>query len=113
LPIGPRSSRTSTKEVWGTGQQQVRNIWSNVGAFQLNLGMQTFVELWAWNLPHGQLCDRRDSPWDDPDRRPSHANRRKALRQQFLQNELTAITRRWSLTTKILDLTRWLAQLAA
>jgi len=101
------------KEVWGTGQQQVRNIWTNVGVFHLNLWMQTLVELWAWNLPHEQLCDRRDSPWDDPDRRPSHANRRKALRQQFLQNELTAITRRWSLPTKILDLTRWLAQLAA
>ena len=31
-PTGRRSSRTSTivKEVWGAGQQQVRNIWTNV-----------------------------------------------------------------------------------
>lgn len=101
------------KEVWGTGQQQVRNIWTNVGVFHLNLWMHTLVELWAWRLPHKQLCDRSDSPWDDPDRRPSHANRRKALRQQFLQNELNAIARRGSLPRKILDLTRWLAQLAA
>jgi hypothetical protein len=101
------------KEVWGTGQQQVRNIWTNVGAFHLNLWMHTLVELWAWRLPHEQLCDRSDSPWDDPERRPSHANRRKALRQQFLDNELTAITRRWNLPPKILNLTRWLAQLAA
>jgi hypothetical protein len=101
------------KEVWGTGQQQVRNIWTNVGVFHLNLWMHTLVELWAWRLPHEQLCDRSDSPWDDPDRRPSHANRRKALRQQFLQNELNAIARRGSLPRKILDLTRWLAQLAA
>lgn len=101
------------KEVWGTGQQQVRNIWTNVGVFHLNLWMHTFVELWAWHLPHEQLCDRSDSPWDDPDRRPSHANRRKALRHQFLHNELNAIARRWSLPPQILDLTRWLAQLAA
>lgn len=101
------------KEVWGTGQQQVRNIWTNVGVFHLNLWMHTLVELWAWRLPHEELCDRSDSPWDDPDRRPSHANRRKALRQQFLQNELNAIARRGSVPRKILDLTRWLAQLAA
>ena len=101
------------KEIWGTGQQQVRNIWTNVGVFHLNLWIHTLVELWAWNLPHEQLCDRSASPWDDPERRPSHANRRKALRQQFLANELTAITRRWSLPSKILELTQWLAQLAA
>lgn len=101
------------KEVWGTGQQQVRNIWTNVGVFHLNLWIHTLVELWAWNLPHEKLCDRSASPWDDPERRPSHANRRKALRQQFLANELTAITRRWPLPSKILELTQWLAQLAA
>lgn len=101
------------KEVWGTGQQQVRNIWTNVGVFHLNLWMNTLVELWAWRLPHDKLCDRSDSPWDDPDRRPSHANRRKALRHQFLQNQLNAIASRGSLPQKILALTRWLAQLAA
>lgn len=101
------------KEVWGTGQQQVRNIWTNVGVFHLNLWMHTLVELWAWHRPHEQLCDRSDSPWDNPDRRPSHANRRKALRYQFLDNELNDIAGRWSLPQKILDLTRWLAQLAA
>jgi hypothetical protein len=101
------------KEVWGTGQQQVRNIWTNVGVFHLNLWLHTLVELWAWHKPHSQLCDRSDSPWDDPARRPSHANRRKALRHQFLQNELNAITRRSTLPAKILDLTRWLAKLAA
>ena len=100
------------KEVWGTGQQQVRNIWTNVGVFHLNLWMHTLVELWAWNLPHERLCNRSDSPWDDPQRRPSHANRRKALRRQFLENELSAIARRWTVPAKILDLTRWLAQLA-
>ena len=53
------------KEVWGAGQQQVRNIWTNVAVYHLNLWMHTLVELWAWNRPHGELCDRSRSPWDD------------------------------------------------
>ncbi|MBI3281263.1 MAG: transposase, partial [Acidobacteria bacterium] len=35
------------KEVWGAGQQQVRNIWTNVAVFHMNLWMHTLVELWA------------------------------------------------------------------
>ncbi len=101
------------KEVWGAGQQQVRNIWTNVAVYQLNLWMHTLVELWAWNRTHEELCDRSDSPWDDADRRPSHANRRKALRQQIMNNELSTITANWRLPRKILDLTRRLvAQVA-
>jgi hypothetical protein len=69
------------KEVHGSGQQQLRNVWANIGAFNLILWLYTLVELWAWNLPHEQLCDRRRSPWDDPTRRPSHADRCKALRR--------------------------------
>ena len=75
------------KEVWGTGQQQVRNIWNNLAVYNLNLWTHTMVELWAWRRSGAQLVDRSDSPWDDPDRRPSHANRRKALRTQIMQNE--------------------------
>ena len=69
------------KEVHGSGQQQLRNVWANIGAFNLILWLYTLVELWAWNLSHEQLCDRHRSPWDDPTRRPSHADRCKALRR--------------------------------
>jgi DDE superfamily endonuclease len=100
------------KEVWGTGQQQVRNIWTNVAAYHLNLWMHTLVELWAWDRKRAALGDRRDSPWDDPNRRPSHADRRKALRRMILQNELSAITIRWSLPRKITLLARRLLALA-
>jgi hypothetical protein len=100
------------KEVWGAGQQQVRNIWTNVAVFHLNLWMHTLVELWAWKRSHANLCDRSDSPWDDPDRRPSHANRRRALRQLIIQTQISAITRVWTLPRKILDLTQRLTQLA-
>jgi len=100
------------KEVWGTGQQQVRNIWANVGVFHLNLWMHTLVEMWAWNKPKHVICDRRESPWDDPNRRPSHADRRKALRRTMIETELLTITRCWWLPRKILRLTQWLAQQA-
>ena len=80
------------KEVWGSGQQQVRNIWNNLAVYNLNLWMHTMVELWAWDKNRRQLVDRSDSPWDDAERRPSHANRRKALREQILRNELSTIT---------------------
>ena len=101
------------KEVWGSGQQQVRNIWNNLAVYNLNLWMHTLTELWAWDRQGKKLIDRTDSPWDDPDRRPSHANRRKALRQQILQKHLSTITTRWSLPQKIIQLTRNLMALAA
>jgi hypothetical protein len=101
------------KEVWGSGQQQVRNIWTNLAAYNLNLWMHTLVELWAWNRSGPELVDRGDSPWDDPERRPSHANRRKALRQHILRNELLNISARWSLPRKIIQLAESLMALAA
>src|SRR5271166_226930 len=63
------------KEVWGAGQQQLRDVWANVGAFHLNLWLHTLVEAWAWGRAEGRLIDRRASPWDNRDRRPSHADR--------------------------------------
>jgi hypothetical protein len=101
------------KEVWGAGQQQVRNIWTNVAVYHLNLWMHTLVELWAWTRSRRELCDRRDSPWDDAQRRPSHADRRKALRRLVIQTALSAITRDRPLPAKIRGLLRGLMGLAA
>jgi hypothetical protein len=100
------------KEVWGSGQQQVRNIWTNVAVYNLNLWMHTLVEVWSWHQSGEQLIDRGDSPWDDAQRRPSHADRRKALRRQILRNELSTITDIWSLPRKIIDLAESLVALA-
>ncbi len=100
------------KEVWGAGQQQVRNIWTNVAVYHQNLWMHTLTELWAWHHKRAALGDRRDSPWDDAERRPSHADRRKALRRLILQTELSAITARCSLPRKITQFARRLMALA-
>jgi len=78
------------KEVWKSGQQQVRHLWANIGVYHLNLWMHTLVELWAWRRWHSTLCDRSDSPWKDPARRPSHADRRNALRRNILRAEFSA-----------------------
>ena len=101
------------KEVWGSGQQQVRNIWNNLAVYNLNLWMHALVELWAWDKSGRQLVDRSDSPWDDAERRPSHANRRKALRQLVMQNEFSTLTAAWWLPRKMINLAQRLMTLAA
>lgn len=102
-----------TKEVWGTGEQQVRNIWCNVGVFNLNLWMYTLVEIWAWSRAASQIRDRRDSPWDNPERRPSHADRRKALRWLFLETEFSTAHGKYPMNQKTRTLFKRLARMAA
>src|SRR5947209_3431751 len=101
------------KEVEGLGQQQLRNVWANVGAFHLSLWAHTLVELWAWRQPKRALCDRRASPWDDSARRPSHADRRKALQRHCIHQEITQEAQRRPLTRKIQRLFQSLVQLLA
>lgn len=100
------------KEVWGTGQQQVRNIWTNLAVYPLNLWMPTRVELWSGNRPHDALCDRSLSPWHDPERRPSHADRRNALPRQIIEHELSTLVAVRRLPRKILQLALRLIALA-
>jgi hypothetical protein len=76
------------KEVWGAGQQQVRNVHSSEGCFNLNLWMYSLIEAWAWQRPEEELVDRSASPWDSEPRRPSHADKRKALQREVLQAEI-------------------------
>jgi hypothetical protein len=78
------------KEVHGAGQQQVRHIFANVAVFNLNLWLHTLIELWAWEQPAKKLRDRSASPWDDPQRRPSHADRRNALRAACIRETFSA-----------------------
>ncbi len=78
------------KEVWGAGQQQVRNVYACIGAFAVNLVMYTVVEAWAWERGADELVDRSLSPWDRQERRPSHADRRKALQRDILRGRIQA-----------------------
>jgi hypothetical protein len=77
-------------QVWGT-RQQARNISTNLAVSNLNLWMQTLVELWEWHSIQAELCDHSDSPWDDFESRPSRANRRKALRRFNMRHESSTL----------------------
>jgi hypothetical protein len=101
------------KEVWGAGQQQVRNVWACVGAFHLSLWLHTLTELWAWGRPARRLVDRRESPWDEADRRPSHADRRKALQRACLQEEYQAAMSGSGQARKLRRLARRLLRMVA
>jgi DDE superfamily endonuclease len=79
------------KEVWGAAQQQLRNAYANVGAFNLNGWLYSTVEAWAWERSDEALVDRRRSPWDAQPRRPSHADKRKALQREVLRAEIEAV----------------------
>jgi hypothetical protein len=101
------------KEVHGTGQQQVRNYWANIAVYHLNLWWHTLIELWAWQRDPQQLCDRSDRPWDTPARRPSHADRRNALRRLCLQTEFQAAAARSPMASKFRPLFRRVLGLVA
>jgi hypothetical protein len=101
------------KEVWGAGQQQVRNLFSNEGCFNLNLWMYSLVEAWAWDKPDAELVDRSDSPWDEAERRPSHADKRKALQREVLRQEIEEVLAGPLEREKIRELAEKLLRLAA
>ena len=75
------------KEVWGAGQQQVRNVWSNLGCWHLNQWLYSLIELCTWDAAHATLSDRKGRPWDSAERRPSHADRRRRTRREMLEKQ--------------------------
>jgi len=48
------------KEVHGAGQQQLRNIWANIGAWNLLSWLYALIELGAWNRAESDLVDRSE-----------------------------------------------------
>lgn len=72
------------REVWGTGQQQVWNLWSSVVAWHVTMWLHTLTGLCDWDREAPELVHREDSPWGRADRRPSHADCRKAMQAACL-----------------------------
>ena len=101
------------KEVHGLGQQQVRPYWANLAVYHLNLGLHTLLELWAWDRSHEELCDRSASPGDNPERRPSHADRRKALQRQCIHTEIRSVQGQHRIAPKLHALLGRLLKLVA
>jgi len=99
------------KEVHGAGEQQVRNVWCNVARCNLCLWLHTMVELWSWRRSGTTLKKRDDRPWDDPNRRPSQADRLKTLKKHTLRETFSALPRRQRASRKIQRLFKALARL--
>ena len=54
----------------------------------------TLTEAWAWGRAEAGLVGHRSSsPWDDAERRPSHADKRRAWRRELLGEEIRAALR--------------------
>lgn len=79
------------KEVVGAGRQQVRFVHACTGSLHVCLWTYTLTEAWAWGKEDDTLSNRQGSPWDNPNRRPSHADKRRAYRREMLVVELNAI----------------------
>ncbi len=102
------------KDVVGAGQQQVRRLWTCVGAVQVCLWSYTLAEAWAWDrAAEGLVGHRSASPWDDGSRRPSHADKRRAWRRELLAEEIQAALRPGASEAKILAMAERMLSLAA
>ena len=101
------------KEVWGAGQQQVRNVYASIGAWAVNLVLFSVVEAWAWGRAEGVLVDRSRCPWDGEYRRPSHAEKRRALQRAILGEEIRALGQGRANAQRFQELASRLLDLAA
>ena len=78
------------KEVCGLGKQQVRNFNSVKATTDLTLMSYTLVEFWSWDKSASELTQNRGI-WDDPNRRPSHKNKRQAMQFELLWQNFSAV----------------------
>jgi len=101
------------KEVWGWGKQELRKLESNEAATVMNMLLFGMTELATWDRSHGELVDRSDSPWDDVERRPSHADRRNFLRRAMVAKELNDTLQWNAIPAKIRNALKKLMRLAA
>ena len=102
------------KDIVGAGQQQVRFVRASVGAFHVCVWTFTMTEAWAWGRDTGGLVGHRSaSPWDDQSRRPSHADKRRAWRREWLAEQIHAVLRPGLTGPEIQAATERLLDLAA
>ena len=102
------------KGVVGAGQQQVRRVRASVGAFHVCLWTFTMTEAWAWDRAEKGLVEHRSaSPWDDGDRRPSHADKRRAWRRELLGEEIRSVLRPGATERELQEAAERLLNLAA
>jgi hypothetical protein len=63
-------------------------VYANIGAMAVNLILYSVVEAWVWQMSEEELVAR--PAWDEEERRPSHADKRRALQRRILREEIRA-----------------------
>ena len=101
------------KEVWGWGKQELRKLESNEAATTMNMLLFGMTELATWECSQEELVDRQDSPWDDGERRPSHADRRNFLRRAMIAKDFYDALHWAAIPTKIIHVLEKLMRIAA
>jgi len=101
------------KETWGSGKRQVRNVLSNIVCWNINTSLYGFVELECWDTEMEQVVDRSDRPWDNLNRRLSHADRRRKIALKMLRKLFRAELQPAHQTAKTTELFDELLCLAA
>jgi hypothetical protein len=66
----------------------VRDVYANLGAMAVNLVLYGVVEAWAWRRAEDELVAR--PVWDEEARRPSPADKRRALQREILWEAIRA-----------------------
>ena len=79
----------------------------------MNMLLFGMTELATWESSQKELVDRSESPWDNGERRPSHADRRNFLRRAMLARDFYGALRGAKITTKIIRTLEKLMRLAA
>ena len=85
------------------GKQELRKLESNEAATTMNMLLFGMTELATWERSQGELVDRSESPWDDGERRPSHADRRNFLRRAMLTKDFYGALRGAKITKKFIS----------
>ena len=70
----------------------------------MNQWLFSLVELCTWDQAQSSLSDRSDRPWDNPDRRPSHADRRRAIAREMLEQQFLTVLPRGPNASQFRDL---------
>lgn len=81
------------------------------GAFTVNVMLSSVVEVWAWTRGEDERIRR--PLWDAERRRPSHADKRKAVQSEILRREIQVVVRQRTKRERFQECAMRLLHLAA
>jgi DDE superfamily endonuclease len=79
------------KEVWGSGEQQVRNVWSSIGCWNVISWVHSLVMIATWEREDKDIVDRSDRSWDNPARRPSISDKIQIICKEMIVEQINVV----------------------